>query len=141
MSSTPTIACSSGAATVSAMTLGLAPGKEACTTTEGGTTSGYSPTGSRNRAIAPAIVMNAETTAAKTGRSMKKFESFTSLVLAGEHGAALGFRGVMRVLLAHRDALRRDGRAGSHALQAVHHDGVAGREALAHHAQAINHRT
>src|SRR5690242_18948970 len=40
-SSTPLMACSSGAAPVSAMTTGLAPGYEADTTTEGGATSGY----------------------------------------------------------------------------------------------------
>jgi hypothetical protein len=39
MSSTPLIASSSGVATVSAITLGLAPGYTARTTTEGGTTS------------------------------------------------------------------------------------------------------
>src|SRR3546814_1099309 len=42
MSSTPLIDSSSGAATVSAMTLGLAPGYCARTTTVGGTTSGRS---------------------------------------------------------------------------------------------------
>ncbi len=54
------------------MTLGFAPGYTARTTTVGGTTSGYSAIGSRNNAIAPAIVMKADRTAAKTGRSMKK---------------------------------------------------------------------
>src|SRR5581483_11480186 len=78
MSSTPTIACSNGAATVSATTFGFAPGYEAFTTMDGGTTSGYSLIGSMNSAIAPPIVMNAEMTAAKIGRSMKKWESFTS---------------------------------------------------------------
>ena len=76
MSSTPTMACSSGAATVSAMTLGFAPGYEACTTTCGGTTSGYSLMGSLKSARRPAIVMNAEMTPAKIGRSMKKLEMF-----------------------------------------------------------------
>src|SRR5882672_12340107 len=80
MSSTPTIACSSGAATVSAITFGFAPGYAARTTTEGGTTSGYSATGNWNNAIAPAMVMKADRTAAKTGRSMKKCESFTGSV-------------------------------------------------------------
>jgi hypothetical protein len=42
MFSTPLIASSSGVATVSAITLGLAPGYCARTTTDGGTTSGYS---------------------------------------------------------------------------------------------------
>src|SRR5258706_510534 len=57
MSSTPTISCSSGAATVFATTFGLAPGYEARTTTDGGTTSGYSLIGSLKRATAPAIAM------------------------------------------------------------------------------------
>src|SRR5919204_407927 len=59
MLSTPLIACSSGDATVSAITFGFAPGYVARTTTVGGTTSGYSATGSLKSAMAPAIVMNA----------------------------------------------------------------------------------
>src|SRR3546814_5671349 len=46
MSSTPLIASSSGVATVSAITFGLAPGYTVRTTTDGGTTFGYSPIGS-----------------------------------------------------------------------------------------------
>src|SRR6185437_16836516 len=46
---------------------------------DGGTTSGYSLIGSVNSAIAPPIVMKAEMTAAKIGRSMKKWESFTGV--------------------------------------------------------------
>src|SRR5579872_4560968 len=106
MSSTPTMACSSGAATVSAMTLGLAPGKLACTTTAGGTTSGYSPTGRRSSASAPAMVMNAEITPAKMGRSMKKLEMF---IVAASTGVVREETAIIRgVGLAHRDALRRD---------------------------------
>src|SRR4029077_8861740 len=71
----PTIACSSGAATVSAITLGFAPGYEACTTTCGGTTSGDSLIGSLNKRRRPAMVMNAEMTPAKIGRSMKKSDN------------------------------------------------------------------
>ena len=48
MSSTPLICCSSGDATVSAMTFGFAPGYVARTTTVGGTTCGYSLIGSLN---------------------------------------------------------------------------------------------
>ena len=46
MFSVPLICSSSGDATVSAITLGLAPGNCAFTTTVGGTTSGYSEIGS-----------------------------------------------------------------------------------------------
>src|SRR5829696_10257888 len=80
MPSTPTISCSSGAETVSATTFGLAPGYYAVTITDGGTTSGYSLTGRLNSAMAPTMVMNAERTAAKIGRSIKKCESFTALL-------------------------------------------------------------
>ena len=43
----------------------------------GGTTSGYSLIGSLKSASRPAMVMNAEMTPAKIGRSMKKFDNFT----------------------------------------------------------------
>ena len=78
MSSTPFICCSSGAATVSAMTFGLAPGKAARTTTVGGTTAGYSLIGSLNSASAPATTITAERTTAKIGRVMKKDASLTA---------------------------------------------------------------
>ncbi len=80
MFSTPVIACSSGAATVSPMTFGLAPGKLARTTTVGGTTSGYSLIGSWNSEMAPAIRINSERTAAKIGRVIKNFEKFIEWV-------------------------------------------------------------
>jgi hypothetical protein len=72
MSSTPLISCSSGAATVSAMTWGLAPGYWARTTTVGGTTSGYSEMGKPKAEIAPRTKMIIDKTPAKIGRSMKK---------------------------------------------------------------------
>ena len=72
MSSTPFICCSSGEATVSAITFGLAPGYMPRTTTVGGITLGYSLMGSFSSASAPAKVMTKERTAAKIGRSMKK---------------------------------------------------------------------
>jgi hypothetical protein len=68
MSSTPLIACSSGDATVSAMTCGFAPGYIARTTTVGGTTSGYSLTGKSRSDSAPAMKMIADRTPAKIGR-------------------------------------------------------------------------
>jgi len=71
MFSTPLIACSSGAATVSAIVFGFAPGYVACTTTVGGTTSGYSLMGSRTMAMRPSSRMMIDSTAAKTGRRMK----------------------------------------------------------------------
>ena len=72
MSSTPLISCSSGAATVSAITLGFAPGYCARTCTDGGTTSGYWLIGSRHMAMAPTRKTMIDSTAAKIGRSMKK---------------------------------------------------------------------
>src|SRR3546814_8003873 len=74
MSSTPLIASSSGVATVSAITFGLAPGYTVRTTTDGGTTFGYSPIGSSGIEIRPAAKITIDSTAAKTGRSMKNLE-------------------------------------------------------------------
>ncbi len=74
MFSTPLIASSSGVATVSAISFGLAPGYSARTCTLGGTTSGYSLIGSSGMAIAPATKIRIDSTAAKIGRSMKKRE-------------------------------------------------------------------
>lgn len=75
------MASSSGVATVSAMTLGLAPGYTARTCTLGGTTSGYSLIGSSGMAIRPAAKMMIDSTAAKIGRSMKKREKSIGVVL------------------------------------------------------------
>ena len=74
MSWTPLISCSSGAATVSAMSSALAPGYVARTTTSGGTTSGYWAIGSPRMDIRPASVMTIDRTVANTGRSIKKRE-------------------------------------------------------------------
>ena len=76
MFSVPLICSSSGVATVSAMVSGLAPGNCAVTTTDGGTTSGYSEIGSCSMAIRPARKMTTEITPAKIGRSMKNFDRF-----------------------------------------------------------------
>src|SRR6478609_9489218 len=78
MPSTPLISCSSGAATVSAIVFGLAPGYCARTTTVGGTTSGYSEIGSKNAEITPSTKMTIESTPAKIGRSTKKRANFTA---------------------------------------------------------------
>src|ERR1051325_6405304 len=70
------MACSSGDATVSEMVFGFAPGYDARTTMVGGTTSGYSLIGNRHIAIKPTRKMIAESTPAKIGRRMKKWENF-----------------------------------------------------------------
>ena len=67
---------SSGVATVSAITLGLAPGYTVRTTTDGGTTSGYSLTGRLGSEIRPTAKMMIDNTAAKIGLSTKKREKF-----------------------------------------------------------------
>ncbi len=102
----PLICSSSGVATVSAMTLGLAPGNCAFTTTVGGTTSGYSEIGSWKTETAPARKMRTEMTPAKIGRSMKKWEKIhggglwrskhrdpLSALQGGEEGAHCGAMG------------------------------------------------
>src|SRR5205814_10047289 len=103
MFSTPLIDSSSGVATVSAMTFGFAPGYVARTTIEGGTTSGYSDTGSCVIAMAPARKTMIDSTPAKIGRSMKKREMFTGLPLADHARSLLGCTRF------HRHGLRRDG--------------------------------
>ena len=67
----PLSCCSSGPATVSAITFGFAPGYAARTTTVGGATLGYSLTGSLNSAMPPLMRISSERTAAKMGRVMK----------------------------------------------------------------------
>src|ERR1700733_13802678 len=83
MPSTPLIASSIGVATVSAMTLGLAPGYVARTTTEGGTTSGYSEIGIAGRASTPIRKISIDSTPAKIGRSMKNLDRFMAFSSGG----------------------------------------------------------
>src|SRR3982074_2138476 len=99
MPSTPLICSSSGAATVSAITFGLAPGYWARTTTDGGTTSGYSEIGSLKIDSRPATKTMIDRTAAKIGLSIKKREKFILFILGihrrGGHfqiGRRLGIR-------------------------------------------------
>src|SRR5258705_9947421 len=118
MSSTPLICSSNGAETVSAMTLGLAPGYVALTTTVGGTTSGYSLTGSNGIEIRPATRMTIDNTAAKIGRSMKNLEKsmcvlpyFAADATTAAGGSApmatiLGFTGVLGAKIFCRPATR-----------------------------------
>src|SRR5690348_9011625 len=86
------------------------------------------------------MVMNAEMTPAKIGRSMKKLESFRAR-LAVFLGTVTGIerRVLARAPLAHGYTLRLHLGTGAHPLQAVHHDGLAGREARLHHPQAVDH--
>src|SRR6185369_2651337 len=58
------------------MVFGLGPGYVARTTIVGGTTSGYSLIGNRTIAIRPTMKMMIESTPAKIGRRMKKWEKF-----------------------------------------------------------------
>src|SRR5882672_8291589 len=103
MFSTPLIDSSSGEATVSAMTLGLAPGYCARTTTDGGTTSGYSEIGIWRSAKSPETKMSTDNTPAKIGRSIKKREMFMSRPLTRDCGIAV---------LAGGDVARRRGSLG-----------------------------
>ena len=79
MPSTPLICSSIGVDTVSAITLGLAPGYCARTTTVGGATSGYSEIGSAGSDRSPATKIRVDSTPAKIGRSMKNLEKFMTL--------------------------------------------------------------
>src|SRR5687767_6689192 len=104
MPSTPLICSSSGVATVSAITLGLAPGYWARTTTEGGATSGYSEIGNPRSAIRPAININSDSTPAKIGRSMKNLERFMLFLRRAQtrsppSSGLRGFRDAFRLLL------------------------------------------
>src|ERR1700761_650753 len=129
MSSTPLICSSIGAATVSAMTLGLAPGYWACTSTDGGTTSGYSPVESFVRAMRPPRKITADNTAAKIGRSIKNLDMFMTVSSSGRcrgtrSGGHLHHRGLHDFV-------------GLGALHAVDDDAFIGLQAGRDDAQAI----
>src|SRR5215211_796462 len=81
MPSTPLICSSIGVDTVSAITLGLAPGYCARTTTVGGATSGYSEIGNAGSDRSPATKITVDSTPAKIGRSMKNLEKFMTVSL------------------------------------------------------------
>src|ERR1700753_335819 len=74
MLSTPLISCSMGEATVSETTSAVAPAKRAVTCTVGGAMSGNSETGNARNEMMPTNVKMIESTAAKIGRSIKKWE-------------------------------------------------------------------
>src|ERR1043166_5997586 len=133
MFSVPLICSSSGVATVSAMVWGLAPGNCAVTTTEGGTTSGYSEIGSLVMAIRPARKMMTEITPAKIGRSMKNFARFT-------FDPSRSYDGSAALVGRRRHRLWRNGGAGRQFLQAIQDPPVARFETGQHDPLAIDHR-
>src|ERR1700727_510529 len=122
--------------TVSAMVFGDAPGYWPLTTTVGGTISGYSLIGKFGIASKPATVIKMARTVAKIGRSMKNEDIFMRALEGGRRADRSGRR-----VGPHVYALRRNRNSRLHALRAVHDDHIAGLEALAHDAHAVNHAT
>ena len=129
MFSTPLIASSSGVATVSAITFGLAPGYTARTCTVGGTTSGYSADRQQRQ--------RDQARGEDHDRQHRGEDRPVDEELGEIHGVALRSAGVVRARPrwppsgarrapgAHRDGLRRDRHAGDeHLLHAVHDDAV-----------------
>src|SRR5690606_24416411 len=133
MSSPPLMDSSSGEATVSAMTLGLAPGYWARTTTDGGTTSGYSAMGSWNMASRPASSTTTDSTPAKIGRSMKNREIFMGIPPCSAQRRRRGLDRARRRV--HGNLAGRDHIARPHALHAVDDDALARPQAVLDHAQ------
>src|SRR5882672_8003136 len=125
MPSTPLICSSIGVATVSAMTFGFAPGYCARTTTDGGTTSGYSEIGMARSASRPATKISTDMTPAKIGRSMKNFDRFmicAPRAIVGRRLSVEAAVGVLRLQFrtrVHPHHLRHDQRARTDALQTV----------------------
>src|SRR5882762_10150063 len=147
MPSTPLICSSIGVATVSAMTLGFAPGYCARTTTDGGTTSGYSEIGIARSASRPATKMSTDSTPAKIGRSMKNLDGFIVAPLdveaaasAPDHVGRVGRPARLHVLrsFVHADGLRSDQSTRADPLQPVDHDALAGAQTARHHPQALD---
>src|SRR5665213_1096469 len=129
MFSVPLICSSNGVATVLAMVSGLAPGKSAVTTTDGGTTSGYSEIGNCIMAIRPARKMAIEITPAKMGRSMKNLDRFMSAFSPEATWSVAG--GLPRRCGGHR-------RAGTEPLQPVKDHVIPGLESRRHHPLAVD---
>src|SRR2546430_4967334 len=130
------MACSSGDATVSAMVFGFAPGYVARTTMVGGTTSGYSLMGSRPSAVNPTMKITTESTPAKIGRRIKKWEKFIGSLRRG----GLAFR-QLRAVVDRHGFLRRDWHPGTDALQAVNDHHLTCVESGTDNAFAVDNRT
>src|SRR6266446_4765088 len=135
MFSTPLICCSSGATTVSATTSALAPGNWPLTLTTGGAISGYWATGSRPTDTAPTMTKTIETTAAKIGRSMKKWERR----ICGSRSIGVDLQGGRRCCGGAR-LLWGNLCAWPRPHEAVDDDVVVGPQALRDDAQAIDDR-
>src|SRR6267154_3738303 len=118
----PLTCCSIGAATDSATTCALAPGKLVVTWTCGGTICGYCAIGRLNPASAPASRITSEMTVEKTGRSMKKFSTVK------RRSAVLGLGGGP-VAREHR----LDGCSRRDFLKALDHHDVPGRQSCVQH--------
>src|SRR5258708_35477716 len=136
MFSTPLTCCSSGATTVAATTSALAPGYCPVTLTTGGAISGYWATGSRPMDTAPRMTKTIETTAAKIGRSMKKWD----WGIRGSRSMGVDLRAAARRGGGTR-LLRRYLSTWARAHQAVDDDVVIGRQTLGDDAQAIDDRS
>src|SRR5688572_2837574 len=99
--------------------------------------SGYSATGSDRCAMAPAMINKTDSTAAKTGRSMKKWEMRMALLL--ETGLVRsGVQGRGDCHLLHLDL---HAGADEGVCDAFDHDQVVARQAIEYHAQILIDRT
>src|SRR2546421_12704953 len=94
MFSTPLICSSTGAITVVATTSALAPGYWPLTLMIGGTISGYCAIGRRMNDTPPRMMNTIDSTEAKIGRSMKKWEIF----IGADHRARVHEWALMVVL-------------------------------------------
>src|ERR1700719_3608561 len=122
----PLTCCSIGAATDSATTCELAPGKLVATCTCGGTICGYCAIGRLNPASAPASRITSDRTVEKIGRSMKKFSTVGQPPGKGSAAMAVG-----RVAVGREHRL--DGRPGRDFLQAVDDHDFSGLQAAVGH--------
>src|SRR5215471_12800846 len=141
MPSTPLTASSIGVATVSAMTFGLAPGNCARTTTDGGTTSGYSEIGIIGRASSPATKISVDSTPAKIGRSIKNLDTFMGSP-SRKPKPRSPLDDVCRCgSCSHGDERRSDQATGADALQPTHDDALARFQSIRNHTQTVDKRT
>src|SRR5206468_10562847 len=97
----------------------------------GGTTSGYSLMGSRHTAIAPTMKITIESTPAKMGRRMKKWEKFMISLMFGD----------LEAVVARHFLLRGYWHAGADALQPVDDNLFAPFQSRADYALALDRWT
>ena len=135
MFSTPLISCSSGAATVSAITFGFAPGYCARTTTVGGTTSGYSEIGSWNDGDRADDEDDDREDRREDGAVDEESRDLHRALPCAPAGSVEPWS-----VAAMATTSGATDHAGAHALQAANDDALRRREALADHAQPVVHR-